>query len=88
MRMSQSRIDVIPGDKAVAVFENKQDLLLKITDVGYKAFKSINDADAKREGFSFADELKEALLDIYNEYYVQDMSRFYFYRFEYLGVRL
>lgn len=88
MRMPQSRIEVQPGDKAVAIFKNKHDLLLKITDVGYKAFKSINDDDAEREGFSSADELKEALLDIYNEYYVQDMSRFYFYRFEFLGVRL
>ena len=88
MRMPQSRIDVVPGDKAVAVFENKPDLLLKITDVGYKAFKSINDDDAEREGFTSADELKEVLLDIYSEYYVQELSRFYFYKFEYLGVKL
>lgn len=88
MRMPQSRIDVDYGDKVIATFKNRPDLLLQIIDTGYKAFKSINDEDAKKEGFNSADELKQELLDIYSDYYVGDMSRFYFYRFEFLAVKI
>ena len=85
MRMPQSRLNVKSGDLIMAVFPSKHDLLLKITRVGYKAFKSINDEDAKLEGFNNADELKETLKEIYKDYMILDSSRFYYYRFEYVG---
>ena len=82
MRMASGRLDVNDGDIAIAVFPNGEELYLRITGVGYKAFKSITDEDAEREGFSNADELKECLKDIYNEYRIEDFMRFYYYRFE------
>lgn len=86
MRMPQSRIDVVPGDFVIAKFQSKPNLLLRITDVGYKSFKSINSDDAEREGFSSVQELKKELTRIYGKYNIEG-SRFYFYRFEYCEVR-
>ena len=85
MRMPQSRIEVKEGDNVIGVFKNNPPVLLRIIKVGFKYFKSINDADAKREGFESADELKEVLKEIYNEYQILDSSRVYYYRFKYLG---
>lgn len=82
MRMAGKRLDVNVGEICIAVFPNGKELLIKITDVGYKAFKSINDDDAKREGFNNAEELKQELFEIYNEFRIEDYNRFYFYRFE------
>ena len=56
MRMSSSRIDVQENDNVIALFPNGEELTLKINKVGYKAFKSITDADAKREGFNDKEE--------------------------------
>ena len=81
LRMSHKRIDVDFGEKAIAVFPDGKTLTLRIIDVGYKAFKSINDDDAKREGFNNAEELKQELFEIYNEFRIEDYNRFYFYRF-------
>ena len=86
MRMAHGRIDVEPGEKIVALFPNGDELLLKITKVGYKAFKSINDEDAKREGFTSAEELKEELCSIYHNFKVDDYNRFYYYQFEFTGL--
>ena len=82
MRMPHKRIDVKPGDMVIALFPNGEELLLRITKVGYKAFKSINDIDAKMEGFTSADELKQELLDIYHIYKIEDYNRFYYYQFK------
>lgn len=82
MRMAHKRIDVKPGDEVVAVFPEGQELLLRIISMGYKAFKSINDEDAKREGFKSASELKNVLREIYKDFGVEDYNRFYYYRFE------
>ena len=82
MRMPQKRLEVSPGDSVIAIFPDGEELLLKITNVGYKAFKSINDEDAEREGFETVDELKKVLLDIYHEFNIFDSSRFYYYQFE------
>ena len=87
MRLPAKRIDVSVGEKVIALFPNGEELLLRITNVGYKYFKSINDDDAKREGFGSADELKEELLDIYSDYMIEDSNRFYYYQFEYLGLK-
>ena len=82
MRLPVSRVDVAEEDIVIALFPNGEEIPLKITKVGYKSFKSINDEDAKREGFSNAEELKKCLKDIYQEYRVEDFMRFYYYRFE------
>lgn len=82
MRMAHKRIDVKPGDEVVAVFPEGQELLLRIISMGYKAFKSINDEDAKREGFKSASELKNVLREIYKDFGVEDYNRFYYYRFK------
>ena len=82
MRMSHKRIDANFGEKAIAVFPDGTEVEIRIIDIGYKAFKSINDDDAKREGFNNAEELKQELLEIYNEFHIEDYNRFYFYRFE------
>lgn len=87
MRLSAKRIDVQPGEICIAVFPDGQELILRITEVGYKYFKSINDEDAKREGFGNADELKECLKDIYRDYYIDDHNRFYYYRFAVVDVK-
>ena len=86
MRLPNKRIDVNPGEQVIGVFKNKQDVLLKIRKTGYKYFKSINDYDAQLEGFDSADELKKELLEIYKDYHIIDNNRFYYYRFEFLGV--
>lgn len=82
MRMAHKRIDVKPGDEVVAVFPEGQELLLRIISMGYKAFKSITDGDAEREGFKSASELKNVLREIYKDFNVEDYNRFYYYRFE------
>ena len=82
MRMPSSRIDVQEDDTVIALFPNGEELNLKINKVGYKAFKSITDEDAKREGFSDKEELQKCLKDIYSEYRIEDFMRFYYYRFE------
>ena len=82
MRLPVSRVDVHENDTVIALFPNGEEIPLRITKVGYKSFKSINDEDAEREGFSNAEELKKCLKDIYQEYRVEDFMRFYYYRFE------
>ena len=87
MRIAAKRLDVNVDEFCIAVFPDGNELLLKITDVGYKAFKSINDDDARREGFDDVDDLKNTLLTIYSDYWLDEYSRVYFYRFECLGRR-
>ena len=82
MRLPVSRVDVHENDTVIALFPNGEEIPLGITKVGYKSFKSINDEDAEREGFSNAEELKKCLKDIYQEYRIEDFMRFYYYRFE------
>ena len=87
MRMSHKRIDVKEDDYVIGRFKNYEDVLLKITKVGYKMFKSINDEDAMREGFNSADELKKELSEIYKDMGVLETSRFYYYQFKFKGFR-
>ena len=87
MRIAAKRLDVDVGEKCIAIFPMGEELLLKITDKGYKAFKSIDEADAIREGFTSSDDLKNELLDIYDDYWLDEHSRVYYYRFECLGKR-
>ena len=81
LRKASKRIDVKPGDCAVCIFEDcPATISIKITDVGYKMWKSLTDDDAELEGFDSLHELKMCLLKIYPD--IQPWDRFYFYRFE------
>ena len=80
MRTPSHRLDVVPGDFAACVFPGiDEQLFVTITDVGYKYFKSLNDEDARLEGFESVHELKKVLLDIYPT--LDNYNRLYYYRF-------
>lgn len=82
MRIPAARLNVKEHDLVLANFtDRKEQLLLEITKVGYKSFGSINDEDAKREGFTSTAELKHELEDIYSIYTLQEYNRVYYYRF-------
>ena len=81
LRRPSGRLDVVPGDFAACVFEDcPEKIFVTITDVGYKMWKTLNDEDAKLEGFGSLHDLKMCLLQIYPN--IQPWDRFYFYRFE------
>lgn len=82
LRKASKRIEVKPGDSAVCIFDGDcpATIHIKITDVGYKMWKSLTDDDAELEGFDSLHELKKCLLKIYPD--IQPWDRFYFYRFE------
>jgi len=88
MRTPVKRIDDIKvGDLVLAWFTDRtEELLLEITGVGYKSFGSINDDDAKREGFENVAELKHELENIYTDYTLQEYNRMYYYQFIVAGV--
>ena len=82
MRIPPKRINVVKGDVVKAIIPVVKDhFIIKIDDVGYKSFKSINDEDAKLEGFNNAKELKDVLVSIYDDYNFIDSSRLYYYKF-------
>lgn len=84
LRRPSGRIDVVPGDFAVCVFEDcSEKIFITVTDVGYKMWKTLNEDDARREGFDSLHDLKMCLLKIYPD--IQPWDRFYFYRFEVEG---
>ena len=69
------------GETVKAIFPGTDlEITVIITDAGYKQFKYIDDEDAEREGYSSAQELKEALLEIYPR--LDNFDRVYYYRFE------
>lgn len=79
--MRKSRKRVRKGDIVRCIFTGTDmTCKVKITDMGYKQFKYINDKDAELEGFASADELKEALLKIYQR--LDKFDRIYYYRFK------
>ena len=80
LRTPQHRLEVVPGDFAACVFPGtKEQLFVTIIDVGYKYFKTLNDEDARLEGFDSVNELKKVLLDIYPT--LDNHNRLYYYRF-------
>ena len=87
MRMPHKRKDITENEYVIGRFKNYEDVLLKITKIGYKMFKSINDEDAKREGFNTAEELKNELKEIYKDVMILETSRFYYYQFKFKGFR-
>lgn len=69
------------NEKVKAVFSGTdKELLIQVTDTGYKQFKFINEDDAKREGYENINDLKNALLDIYP--LLDNMTRIYYIRFK------
>ena len=79
MRRNKKRVR--PGDMVLAVFPGTDfTLKLKITKIGYKQMKYINEEDAKREGYETSTELKRTLTDIYPT--LDNLTRLYWYRFK------
>lgn len=84
LRTPPNRLEVVPGDMAVCIFPGIDDkLFVTITKVGYKYFRTLDDEDAKLEGFSNVGELRKCLLDIYPT--LDGSNRLYFYRFKLEG---
>lgn len=79
IRKSNKRLHVDEIVKAIFPGTEKE-VLIKITDTGYKQFKYLNEEDAALEGYNNLNELKEALLEIYP--LLDSMTRIYYYRFE------
>ena len=68
------------GDLIKPVFPGREpDLLLQITNAGYKQFKYLDDEDAEREGYNSLGELKKDLLSIYP--LLDSLTRLYYYQF-------
>lgn len=81
LRLARKRLDVREDDFVVAVFPGLDEtLLIKITKVGYKQFKSLTLDDAKRDGFDSLADLKNELLKIYPT--INKWDRLYYYWFE------
>lgn len=81
LRLARKRLDVQEGDIVTAVFPGIDDTLnIRITKIGYKQFKSINQEDAQMEGFDSIADLKNELTRIYP--LVNKWDRLYYYRFE------
>lgn len=79
IRKNNKRLNVDEIVKAIFPGTDNE-LLIKITDAGYKQFKYLNEEDARLEGYDNLNELKEALLKIYPR--LDNFDRIYYYRFE------
>lgn len=83
MRLARKRLDVRENDIVKAVFPGwDKTLKIKILKIGYKQAKSINDDDARCEGFNTVDELLDDLKGFYPN--MDKYDRLYYYRFKVL----
>lgn len=83
MRLARKRLDVRENDIVKAVFPGwDKTLKIKILKIGYKQAKSINEDDARREGFDTVDELLDDLKGFYPN--MDKFNRLYYYRFKVL----
>ena len=79
IRKNKKRIRA--GETIKAIFPGTpMECRLKITKIGYKQFKYLDEGDAKREGYRTVEELKSDLLDIYP--LLDSMTRIYWIRFK------
>jgi len=84
LRLARKRLDVQEGTFVKAVFPGIDEvLLIRITKIGYKQFKSITLDDALREGFESVSDLKNELIKIYP--LMNKFDRLYYYQFELVG---
>lgn len=73
------------NDCIPCVFKDlKDNMLLEITDFGYKNFNALTENDARECGFNNVSELKKELLDKYVT--LDNYSRLYYYTFIVIGV--
>lgn len=79
LRTSNKRLQVDEIIKAIFPGTSNE-LKIKITDIGYKQFKYLDEEDAMLEGYDSLDELKKDLLSIYPR--LDNFDRLYYYRFE------
>lgn len=83
MRLANKRLNVRENDVVTAVFPGwDKTLKIRIKKIGYKQAKSIDDEDAKREGFETKEELLSDLKGFYPN--MDKWDRLYYYRFELL----
>ena len=81
LRLARKRLDVQEGEICKAIFPGtKLECKIQITEIGYKQFKSINQEDAKLEGYNTIEELKNTLKEIYP--LIDEWDRLYYYRFK------
>lgn len=81
MRLARKRLNVTENDVVTAVFPGwDKTLKIRITRIGYKQAKSIDDEDAKREGFMTKEELLNDLKEFYPN--MDKWDKLYYYRFE------
>ena len=72
---------LVEGEIIKAIFPGTDlEIMLKITSVGYKQFKYLDEEDAELEGYSNVDDLKKELLEFYP--LLGSFDRIYMYRFE------
>ncbi|WP_305555362.1 ASCH domain-containing protein [Methanobrevibacter sp. V74] len=81
MRLARKRLDVHENDIVTAVFPGwDKTLKIKITKIGYKQVKSINEKDAYLEGSKTKEELLNDLIGFYPNLNIWD--KVYYYKFE------
>ena len=81
LRMARKKLDVHENETCKAIFPGTtKEALLHITKIGYKQFKSVDQEDAKREGYETLKELREDLKKIYP--LLEQFDRLYYYQFE------
>ena len=84
LRMTSKRLDVQEDQTVKAIFPGTtKEALIHITKIGYKQFKSIDQEDAEREGYTTLRELREDLKKIYP--LLEPFDRLYYYRFEFIS---
>lgn len=59
--------DYVLGDTILYGNEHKNAVFIKVTEINYKAFREITDADAQQEGYTKRDELIAVMKDIYKD---------------------
>ena len=79
IRKNKKRIRA--GETVQGIFPGtSMECRLKITKIGYKQFKYLNDEDAELEGYENVEDLKNDLLKIYPR--LDNLTRIYYYRFK------
>ena len=81
LRIARKRLDVQENEICKAIFPGtKLECKIRITKIGYKQFKSVDEEDAQLEGYDNLEELRKDLKKIYP--LLDWWDRLYYYRFE------
>ena len=81
LRLARKRLDVQEDQTVLAIFPGiPETLKIKIVNIGYKQFKSLNNEDAELEGYESLSDLKNDLIKIYPT--INAFDRLYYYKFQ------